>query len=190
MMPVLRVNDATFAHLSTLRTWLRTKTPSETIDRVVRDAMEQLGIEDEGDAEAPEGTTTSIAMEFDVAPGLAFTKPLSASVGGKPIRNPRWSSILLTMIAHVKAKGLEGEKLVDELSIGTKPERYEEEGFKFHPELGISVQGQSASDAWKEIERIANKWRIPVKVEFWWRKNKKAQYPDRIGILRAGSATR
>ena len=42
MMPVVRINDATFADLSTLKTWFSTKTPSETIDRLVREAMEQL----------------------------------------------------------------------------------------------------------------------------------------------------
>ena len=38
MMPVVRINDATFADLSTLKTWFGTKTPSETIDRIVREA--------------------------------------------------------------------------------------------------------------------------------------------------------
>lgn len=67
-------------------------------------------------------------------------------------------------------------------------ERYEDEGFKYHADLGISVQGQSASDAWKEIDRLARKWTIPVTIEFWWRQNDKAQYPGRTGILRSGGA--
>jgi hypothetical protein len=130
--------------------------------------------------------TGSGAMEFDPAPGLAFTKPLSASISGKAIHNPRSSAILLTMIAQVKAKGFEGEKLVRELHI-PKAEQYDEEGFKYQPELGISVQGQSASDAWKEVDRLAKKWRIPVTVEFMWRQNPKAQYPGRTGVLRSGN---
>lgn len=186
MMPVLRVNDATFADLSTLRTWFGTKTPSDTIDRIVRDAMEQLGMERDDEPEAV-ATTSDGAMKFDTAPGLAFTKPLSASVNGRSIRSPRWSAILLTMIAQVKAKGLEGDELVRELQVPAKAERYEDEGFKYHSDLGISVQGQSASDAWKEIDRIAKKWRIPVTVEFWWRQNDKAQYPGRTGLLRSGN---
>ena len=47
------------------------------------------------------------------------------------------------------------DKLVRELHIPSKAEPYEEEGFKYHPDLGISVQGQSASDAWKEVDRLA-----------------------------------
>jgi hypothetical protein len=187
MMPVVRINDATFADLSTLKTWYGTKTPSETIDRIVREAMEQLGMERDDEPEGAIATTSDGAMQFDTAPGLAFTKPLAASLNGNALHNPRWSSILLTMIAQVKAKGIEGEKLARELAIPAKAARYEDEGFKYHPDLGISVQGQSASDAWKEVDRLAKRWRIPVWVEFWWRQNSKAQYPGKTGVLRSGN---
>ena len=188
MMPVVRLNDATFADLSTLKTWFRTKTPSDTIDHIVREAMERLGME-RGNEPADAVTTTSGgAMEFGGAPGLSFTKPLSATVNGKAVHSPRWASMLLTVIAQLKAKGVEGEQLVRELQIPAKVERYEYEGFKYHAELGISIQGQSASDAWKEIDRLAKRWSIPVTIEFSWRQNPKAQYPGRTGVLRSGGA--
>jgi hypothetical protein len=188
MMPVVRVNDATFGDLSILKTWYGTKTPSDTIDRVVREAMEQLGMERDNEPQEIEITTKDGAMQFETAPGLAFTKPLAASINGKSLRSPRWSAILLTMIAQVKAKGLDGDKLVRELTVPAKAEKYEDEGFKYHPDLGISVQGQSASDCWKEVDRLANKWRIPVMVEFWWRQNPKAQYPGKTGVIQSGKA--
>jgi hypothetical protein len=188
MMPVVRINDPTFADLKSIATWLGTKTPSETIDLIVREKMEQLGMERDNEPAAAAPATSTGAIEFESAPGLAFTKPLSASVNGKAIRSPRWSAILLAIVAQVKAKGFEGDKLVRELQIASKAAQYEEEGFKYHPDLGISVQGQSASDAWKEVDRLAKKWRIPVTVEFWWRQNPKAQYPGRTGVLRTGNA--
>ena len=187
-MPVIRVSDATFADLSALKTWLGTKTPSDTIDRVVREAMDQLGMERDDETEEVTATTSSGAMQFDTAPGLSFTKPLSASVNGKSVHSPRWSSILLTVMGQVKAKGLDKEKLVRELAVPAKAERFEEDGFKYHADLGISVQGQSAADAWKEVDRLANKWGIPVTVEFWWRQNPKAQHPGRTGLLKSGNA--
>jgi hypothetical protein len=188
MMPVVRVSDATFADLKSIAAWFGTRTPGETIDRVVREAMQQLGMERDDEAEGTPTTTSSGTMEFQSAPGLAFTKPISASVNGTAIDSPRWAGILLTTIAQVKAKGIEGDRLVRELHIPAKVERYEEEGFKYYPDLGISVQGQSASEAWKEVERLANKWRILVTVEFSWRQNPKAQYPGRTGLLRSGNA--
>ncbi|OXE36226.1 MAG: hypothetical protein CGW95_09055 [Phenylobacterium zucineum] len=186
MMPVIRISDATFDDLSALKRWFGTKTPGETIDRIVREAMDELGIERDEEPETVARKSDSGAMEFDNAPGLTFTKPLAASVGGKSIQNPKWRSILLTAVAQVKSKGLEGEKLVRELNIPAKTKRYEDEGFTYHPDLGISIQGQSAVDAWKEVDRIAKKWRIPVTVEFCWRQNPKAQYPGRTGVLRSG----
>ena len=186
MMPVIRVSDATFADLGALRTWFGTKTPGDTIDRVVREAMDQLGMERDDKSNEVIATASNGAMQFDTAPGRSCTKPLSASINGKSVRSPRWSSMLLTMISQVKAKGLEGEKLVNELGVPSKAERYEDDGFKYHENLGISVQGQSAQDAWKEVDRLAKKWKIPVTVEFWWRQNPKAQHPGRTGLLRSG----
>jgi hypothetical protein len=49
------------------------------------------------------------------------------------------------------------------------------------------VQGQLASDCWKEVNRLAKKWRIPFSVEFWRREYPKAQYPRKTGILRSGN---
>ena len=189
MMPVVRINDATFVDLKSIATWFGTKTPSETIDRIVREAMEQLGMERDDEPEAVTTTDSGEAMQFDVTPGLAFTKPLTASINGKAVHNPRWSAILLKMIGEVRAKGYEGETLVRELAVPAKAKQYEDEGFKYHPDLGISVQGQSAADCWKEVDRLAKKWRIPVSVEFWWRQNPKAQHPGKTGVLRSGDAT-
>jgi hypothetical protein len=188
MMPVVRVSDATFADLSTLKTWFGIKTPGEAIDRIVREAMEQLGMERDDEPEAAPNKTNGGAMQFDTAPGLAFTKPLAASINGTTLHKPHWSSIMLAMIAQVKAKGFEGEKLVRELSVPTRAEQYEEEGFTYYPDLGISVQGRSAPEIWKEVDRLAKKWRIPVRVEFWWRQTPKAQYPGKTGVLRSGNA--
>lgn len=188
MMPVLRINDATFANLSTLKTWFGTKSPSETIDRIVQEAMEQLGIERDDDLEGVPVSTNDGALVFDTAPSLTFTKPMKATINGKAIQNPNWASILHVMIAELKAKGFEGEKLVRELAVPAMASNYADGGYRFFSELGISVQGQSATDAWKEVDRLAKKLRIPVTVDFVWRQNPKAQYPGKAGVLRSGNA--
>jgi len=187
MMPVVRTSDATFAGLKTLSAWLGTKTPSETVERVVQDMMDQLGLERDDEPEEGVSALGEDVMDFSAAPGLTFTKPLKATVGGKAVPNPRWSSILLAIIGQVKAKGPEGEELSNELGVQSKATRYEQEGYRYYDDLGISVQGQPAADAWKEIERLARKWRIPVSVEFMWRQNPKAQYPGKTGRLKSGS---
>ena len=191
-MPVVRIHDATFGDLKSIATWFGTITPGDTIDRIVRDTMERLGMERDLESEASP-TTASVdaaptTTKFEHAPRLAFTRLRSASVGGKAVLNPRWSSVLATVIAQVKAKGFEGEKLVRELRVPSRAAEYRGEGFTYHPDLGISIQGQSASDAWKEADRLAKKWRIPVTVEFRWQNNPKVLRRGQTGVLRSGHA--
>lgn len=185
MMPVIRLNDATFIDLKTLSTWIGTKTPAETIDAIVREKMEALDLERDIDdrihtEDNPEGD-----LVFKKAPGLFFTRILSASVNKEKPEKMNWAGLLMKVIGQVKAKGLSGEKLVNELQVPAKATGYTMDGYKFHPDLGISIQGQSAPDAWKEVSRLATKYRIPVEVRFQWRDNQKAQHPGKIGVIRA-----
>lgn len=185
MMPVIRLSDATFVELKTISTWLSAKTPSETIVMLVREKLNELGLERDTDNE-PEVGSDSEATTFDKTPGLSFTRLTAAKVGGIPIRKADWANLLLDVVLQLKARGLSGTKLSSELQIPTKAEECSEKGYRYYPDLGISMQGQSAQEAWKEVQRIANKWGIPVEVEFQWRQNDKAQHPGRAGFLRAG----
>lgn len=51
-------------YLKSISTWFGTKTPSDTIDRIVRDVMDQLGIERDGEAGEAILTTSGGAMQF------------------------------------------------------------------------------------------------------------------------------
>jgi hypothetical protein len=185
MMPVVRISDATLSDLSTIAKWREIKTPSETIEKIVREALDQLGFE--RDIEDDEHISSAEdAMEFERAPGLTFTRVLHAAVDGQNIQKANWAQVLVQVIAVVKSKGPSGKVLVEELNIPAKAFKIEDEGFRFYDDLGISIQGQSATDAWKEIERLARKWRIPVEVRFQWRDNDKAQHPGKIGLLKSG----
>lgn len=188
MMPVVRISDATFVDLKSISTWLGTDTPSKTIENLVRDKMDALDLErDVNDEQSEVVASEGDVSVFERTPGLTFTRILSATMNGKSLSKPNWAGLLIEMAKHVKAKGFVEDRLATELQIPTNSEAYEEEGYRFYPELGISVQGQSAQDAWKEVSRLADKHRIPVEVKFQWRENEKAQHPGRVGIIRAGT---
>jgi len=188
MMPVIRISDAIFVDLKSVATWLGTDTPSQTIDRLVREKMEQLSLErDDAPADAAVRDAPNDEIEFQSAPGLSFTRVLEASVNGMAVKKANWVNVLLGTAGSVKTtRGLDPKALSNELQVPCKALEYEAEGYRYRPELGVSIQGQSAQDAWREISRLANKYRLPVEVRFQWRQNDKAQYPGRIGILRAG----
>jgi hypothetical protein len=185
MMPVVRLSDATFEELKAISTWLGTSTPPETIERLVREKSDALGLERDANAE-PEVPAGHEITHFEKAPGLSFTRLIHAKIDGTPITTAKWVRLLIEMIAAVKAKGLAGDKLVAELQVPAKARSFSDDGFRYYPDLGISVQGQSAQDIWKEVERLAKKWKIPVEAQFQWRQNDKAQHPGRSGLLRAG----
>lgn len=187
MMPVIRISDATFIDLKNISTWLGTDTPSKTIENLVREKMDALDLErDVNDEQTEVVAREGEATVFESTPGLTFTRILSATMNGKSLGKSNWAGLLIEMAKHVKAKGFVADRLATELQIPTNSEAYEEEGYRFYPELGISVQGQSAQDAWKEVSRLADKHGIPVEVEFQWRENEKAQHPGLVGIIRAG----
>ncbi|MBC6439565.1 MAG: hypothetical protein GDA49_03970 [Rhodospirillales bacterium] len=182
-MPDVRVNDATFADLQSIAKWLGIETPPRTIDRLVREKMDQLGLKPSDTPGDPQGEIITDD------PDLSHTRILDASVGGERLEKPkRWKSLLVKMIAAArKGSGMDPQALSRELQILSKPYEYNSEGYTYQPELGISIQGQRAQDAWKETERLADKYRIAVEVRFQWQEKDKAQHPGRIGSLRAGS---
>ncbi len=187
MMPVIRVSDAAFANLKHIATWLEADTPAQTIDLLVHNEMERLGLErDSEESAAAGGEGNDNVSTFERTPGLSFTRILSASINGRALPKTNWATLLKEVIQTVQTNGISGSQLVRELNIPAKIGSYEDEGFKYNPILDISVQGQSAADAWKEIQRLADKHGILVELEFQWKDNKKAEYPNRIGRLQAG----
>jgi len=185
-MPVVRLNDATFSDLKTISKWLDTETPSQTIDAVVAQMLEKLDLA--RDADEVDVEDESDTLEFDKAPGLSFTRVLRANVADETLEKPNWASLLLSVVGNLKANGFSADELVKALDVPASRSRLNTQGYTHHQKLGISIQGQSAQDAWKESARLAEKYQIPVHVHFRWRDNPKAQHPGRDGILRAGGA--
>lgn len=58
-----------------------------------------------------------------------------------------------------------------------KKGRYEDEGYHYVPEIGISIQGVDADRAWEHALRLAIYLQVPLKAEIEWRNNDKAAYP-------------
>ncbi len=183
-MPVIRLSDALFLDIKSIADWRGIDTPSKVIEDLVRKELQVLDMESNAIEEEKSDERSTESVFFKETPGLTHTKILSARIFGKEIKSPKWNTILIAVIKYAKDKGLSKEML----SINSESGKFEDSGYTFYPELGFSVQGQSAPDAWKEAERLANKYSIPVEIEFKWREKNGAQHPGQTGILKAGNA--
>lgn len=183
MMPVIRLNDATFIDLKSVAIWLEAKTPSEAIDKLVREKMDALNLERDAEPANSVGEPPKFLLK---TPSLSYAKLIAAFVKKQEIAKPNWAKVLLAVITAVKEKGMSEESLCQELNVPAKVGNYAKEGYRYYPTLHISIQGQSAQEAWKETKRLADKHRIPVKVTLQWRDNPKAQYPGKTYSLSAG----
>ncbi|WP_420433994.1 T4SS efffector SepA family protein [Hyphobacterium sp.] len=183
-MPVIRVSDATFVDLKTVAVWLGTSKPGETIQRLVAEKMDELGMERDIDESSEPVSENSLVRNFVKTPGLSFTRVLAASVGGQALERPNWQKLLLNTIRELKGRGFGVDQIVAELQVPSTTKPRSDQGYKYISDLGISIQGQSAPDAWKEVSRLAEKFSIEVYVKFQWRANPKAQHPGEIGEMK------
>lgn len=60
---------------------------------------------------------------------------------------------------------------------GTKADN----GYKVLEDVGLSVQGQDANDAWKQSYELLKALKLPAEVTFVWQDNPKAAFPTKPG---------
>jgi len=94
-----------------------------------------------------------------------------------------WNDLL--RIAHVHAYKEAGS--FDELRKMTRAQirkgAYSDQGYRFVPEIGVSIQGVDAGHAWEYSLRLAVRLKVPVKAEIEWRHNDKAAHPGERGVI-------
>jgi len=57
----------------------------------------------------------------------------------------------------------------------------EDNGYRYLDDVGVSVQGQDANNAWKATYHILRAIKVPVEVNFVWQDNPKAAAPGSSG---------
>lgn len=94
-----------------------------------------------------------------------------------------WNDLL--RIAHIhafrEARSFEELRKVTRAQI--RKGSYSNEGHKFVPEIGISIQGVDADHAWPYALRLAVHLKVPLQAEIEWRNNDKAAHPGERGVM-------
>jgi hypothetical protein len=91
----------------------------------------------------------------------------------------------LLRIAHIHAFKKAGsfEELRKMTRAQVRKGAYSDEGYRFVPEIGVSIQGVDAGHAWEYALRLAVHLKVPVKAELEWRHNDKAAHPGERGYM-------
>ena len=116
-------------------------------------------------------------------PDLTHTKVLSVVLRGKELghSDTKWNALLDAVIreAMVNLKSVDAVKRV--LIVNAKVGKKEDEGHRYLPDVGLSVQGQDANAAWKAALHIAKQLAFEIDVIFAWREKEGAEFPGVTG---------
>ena len=116
-------------------------------------------------------------------PDLTHTKVTFASVGRRALDTPTWNSLLDESV-RLARRQLTDFPAVKKISLVNLMEGEKtDDGYHFLQDIGVSVQGQSANDAWRAIAHIARALGHGVQVHFFWRNKEKALRPGEGGFF-------
>lgn len=122
-------------------------------------------------------------LDPDDPANLRHTRLIRAVIDDIEIRQPDWNRIVKA--AHILCfhKGLSLEALIKLTSSKVVKGEKNTSGFKYLPELNISVQGVNANRAWCNTLHLARSLKVPVEVYFEWCDKEGAAYPGEKGKL-------
>jgi hypothetical protein len=178
-MPQLNISEEVFARMQQHATPL-----VDDANSVLLRALDAL---DAVSAGSSDGSGQAVRQGFAV-PDLSFTTVQVATVAGALLgaSGSYWNSILLAVIRAAAVAGATRDEITGHLLANHIAGKKEDGGYKYVPEVDLSVQGLDANGAWKATDYLANAFKVYVKVQFIWQNNPKAAKPGATGVLVAG----
>lgn len=171
MSPVIRISDEIFGRLQKHATPL-VDTPASVVEKL-------LDYYESGEIIQP--YNESIKLNPDSPGDLTHTKIINGIFGNEKVL--KWNR--LVDVAHIYAmKKIGNFSTLKTFSISHISEtQRSDKGFRFLPEIGISIQGENANQTWKSSLNLAKRLKVEIEVLFEWRENEKAANPGKKGCL-------
>lgn len=116
-------------------------------------------------------------------PDLKHTKVLLATMGSTDLTKSQatWNGILNWCVELAVKNAENMQDLRRLLLVNFVSGQKEDEGYRFLPDIGLSIQGQDANTAWKATFHILRALDHPATVVFSWRDKDDALFPGVIG---------
>jgi hypothetical protein len=181
MAHIVELSDDTFTRLQKLATPL-----VDTVETIIIEGCKLLEERRAiGQTALPIQLPGAAPRQFSAAspPNLTHTKVLSIKLEGTPLPRATWNGLLFEIIRRAKPRLQNADDARRLIIVNFVPGKKDDEGYRFIPEIGVSVQGQDANAAWRGASHIAQQIGAPVEAEFVWRTKNGAEFPGVTGRL-------
>ncbi|MBA4013262.1 MAG: hypothetical protein C0481_15460 [Phenylobacterium sp.] len=149
----------------------------ETVIARAVDALEQ--------GNHPPAAASSSSRNFNPAapPNLHHTTPKLIKLNGKtfPKNETYWNYLMYACAREAAKQGLTADQVLALMVVPAVAGKKDDNGYKFLPEVGVSIQGQDANGAWKQAHKFAEALDFKLEVEFTWQNVEKAAMPNVTG---------
>jgi hypothetical protein len=151
----------------------------DTYDTVVNRAFDALDALKAQNGQSPKGDRV---LNPASPPNLSFTTVKSVVLNGNRFPAPEtyWNALLIAAVRECP-KHLTKEQIRKVIICNFVVGKKEDNGYKYLEDVGISIQGQDANNAWRATYRILQAIKVPVEVIFIWQDNPKAAAPGESG---------
>ena len=120
-------------------------------------------------------------------PSLKHTKVLRAEVDRREVDKANWTKVRQEVVATAFNKGgYNLRRLLKVYPMNAVEAPKNDDGYTYHVDLGVSIQGQDANHAWQATAAVARALGVCVRVWFQWRTKPDAEYPGQWGLLKVG----
>ena len=112
---------------------------------------------------------------------LRFTKIIQGKIGFEEATG--WIDLVKAGIKLAVSKGFTVQELQRRLTIKIKTEPFNDDGYRWDPELKLSIQGPEAKKAADNIYRLSTLLKEELYIRFYWRENEDAAHPGEEGVI-------
>ena len=182
MCPTITISEESFGKLQALAKPF-VDTPESVIACLADAEIKRLANLGNGVRSGEDRDPRARGLNPDSPESLTHTRLLSATVGDRALPRPKWNGVL-THLLEVAFQRLGSFEEVRAISGANLHEgKFEQNGYKFLPEVGFSLQGVDSNLAWTHSLEIARALKLPIEVRVQWRDKDGAAYPGEQGVL-------
>lgn len=180
-MPTISLSEETLALLGSLAIPFVDLSPESVIVRLAKDALERR---DGSDVPVAGGVQEVNALDPDHPVSLTHSKVLFASIDGEPMYKANWNAVLDRLHTIARERLGSFAALRAESGANLKEGRFTNDGYRYLPEIDLSIQGVESNLAWSHSLNLARRLNIPIEVKLMWREKTGAARPGETAVLK------